>query len=111
VHPTCGILRGLQAFFWLRVFSTSQTLSTPAHTRVTQTVGRLSRNEENCMDDNWLSDAMKYESEIRNKSVRELCNKKEVEQLRYTLRVALEKLKAAQLGELQNGKMENFSAA
>jgi hypothetical protein len=20
VHPTCGILRGLQAFFWLRVF-------------------------------------------------------------------------------------------
>ena len=26
-------------FFWLRVFPTSQTLSTPAHTRVTQTVG------------------------------------------------------------------------
>jgi len=38
VHPTCGILRDLQAFFWLRAFSTSQTLSTPAHTRVTQTV-------------------------------------------------------------------------
>jgi hypothetical protein len=41
VHPTCGSLRDLQAFFWLRVFSTSQTLSTPTHTRVTQTVGRL----------------------------------------------------------------------
>jgi len=39
VHPTCGILRDLQAFFWLQVFSTSQALSTPAHTRVTQTVG------------------------------------------------------------------------
>jgi hypothetical protein len=36
VHLTCGILRGLQAFFWLRVFSTSQTESTPAHTQVTQ---------------------------------------------------------------------------
>ena len=30
VHPTCGILRDLQAFFWLRVFSTSQAFSTPA---------------------------------------------------------------------------------
>jgi hypothetical protein len=28
VHPTCGILRDLGAFFWLRAFSTSQTLST-----------------------------------------------------------------------------------
>jgi hypothetical protein len=26
------------AAFWLRVFSTSQALSTPAHTQVTQTV-------------------------------------------------------------------------
>ena len=34
----CG---DLQAFFWLRVFSTSQTLSTPTHLRVTQTVGHL----------------------------------------------------------------------
>jgi hypothetical protein len=40
VHPTCGILRDLQAFFWLRVFSTPQALSTPTHTRVTQTVGQ-----------------------------------------------------------------------
>ena len=39
MHPTCGILRDLGAFFWLRVFPTSQTLSTPTHTRVTQTVG------------------------------------------------------------------------
>jgi len=38
VHPTLGSLRDLQAFFWLRVFSTSQTLSTPAPARVTQTV-------------------------------------------------------------------------
>jgi len=41
VHPTSGSLRGLGAFFWLRVFSTSQTLSTPAHLRVTQSVGQL----------------------------------------------------------------------
>jgi len=40
VHLTCGILRDLQAFFWLRVFSTPQALSTPAHTPLTQTVGR-----------------------------------------------------------------------
>jgi len=39
VHPTLGSLRDLQAFFWLQVFSTSQTLSTPAPARVTQTVG------------------------------------------------------------------------
>jgi hypothetical protein len=31
-------------FFWLRAFSTSQTLSTPAHPRVTQSVGRLAQN-------------------------------------------------------------------
>jgi hypothetical protein len=43
VHPTCGSRRDLQAFFWLRFFSTSQAFSQPAHTRVTQTVGRLSR--------------------------------------------------------------------
>jgi len=42
VHPTLGSLRDLQAFFWLRVFSTSQTLSTPTPARVTQTVGWLS---------------------------------------------------------------------
>lgn len=46
----------------------------------------------------WLSDAIKYEREIRNKSVRDLCNKKEVEQLRYTLRVALEQLQAVEQG-------------
>lgn len=34
VHPTSGSLRDLGAVFWLRVFSTSQTLSTPAHLRV-----------------------------------------------------------------------------
>jgi len=38
VQPTGGIRPDLQAFFWLRVFPTSQTLSTPAHPRVTQTV-------------------------------------------------------------------------
>ena len=41
VHLTCGSLRGLQAFFWLRAFSCSQTESTPAHKQVTQTVGWL----------------------------------------------------------------------
>jgi hypothetical protein len=34
VHPTCGILRDLQAFFWLWVFPTSQSESTPAPARV-----------------------------------------------------------------------------
>ena len=38
VHLTCGSLRVLQAFFWLRAFSTSQALSTPAHKQVMQTV-------------------------------------------------------------------------
>jgi hypothetical protein len=40
VHPTSGSRRDLRAFFWLQVFSTSQTLSTPTHLRVTQTVGQ-----------------------------------------------------------------------
>jgi hypothetical protein len=40
VHLTCGILRLFRVFFWLRVFPTSQALSTPAHTQVTQTVGQ-----------------------------------------------------------------------
>ena len=43
VHLTCGILRHFQAFFSLRVFSCSQTESTPAHTQVTQTVGLLKK--------------------------------------------------------------------
>jgi hypothetical protein len=39
VQLTRGILRHLQAFFWLRVFLTSQAESTPTHTQLTQTVG------------------------------------------------------------------------
>jgi hypothetical protein len=38
VQRTAGSLRDLEAFFWLRFFSTSQTFSTPAHTPLTQTV-------------------------------------------------------------------------
>ena len=38
VHWTLGSLPHLQVFFWLRVFSCSQTLSTPAPAPVTQTV-------------------------------------------------------------------------
>ena len=38
VQRTAGSLRDLQAVFWLQVFSTSQSLSTPAHLRVTPTV-------------------------------------------------------------------------
>jgi hypothetical protein len=45
VHPTCGSPRDLQAFFWLWAFSTSQSESTPAHTRVTQAVGRFIMND------------------------------------------------------------------
>ena len=40
VHPTCGSRRDLQAFFWLWAFPISQALSTPAHSRVTQTVSQ-----------------------------------------------------------------------
>ena len=40
VQLTCGSLRDLQAFFWLRVFSTSHAESTPAHPPLTQTVGK-----------------------------------------------------------------------
>jgi hypothetical protein len=36
-----------QAFFWLRAFSTSQAFSTPAHTRVTQTVETVEKVEKN----------------------------------------------------------------
>jgi hypothetical protein len=46
VHLTCGSLRGLQAFFWLRVFPTSQATTTPAHKQVTQTVGCFLQNED-----------------------------------------------------------------
>ena len=38
MQRTGGSLRILQAFFWLRVFSTSQAESTPAHPPLTQTV-------------------------------------------------------------------------
>ena len=44
VHPTCGSRRHFQGFFLASGFSCSQTLSTPAHTRVTQTVGRQEEN-------------------------------------------------------------------
>ena len=37
-----GVCAIYELFFWLWVFPTSQTLSTPAHTRVTQTVSFLS---------------------------------------------------------------------
>jgi hypothetical protein len=39
VQPTGGIRPDLQAFFWLRVFSALEAESTPAHQRLTQTVG------------------------------------------------------------------------
>jgi hypothetical protein len=41
MHPTCGILRHFQAFSWLRAFPTPRANPHSAHTRVTQTVGRL----------------------------------------------------------------------
>lgn len=41
VHWIGGILRDLQTFFWLRVFSTSQIFVSPARQPVTQTVGPL----------------------------------------------------------------------
>jgi len=67
VHPTCGILRDLQAFFWLRVFSTSQAFSQSAHTRVTQTVG-WQRRRANAKPylirkfrfDNWLRNSIPF---------------------------------------------------
>jgi hypothetical protein len=54
MYLTCGSLRGLQAFFWLRVFSTSQTLSTPAHMQITQIVNPLfslgAKSKNGCVD-------------------------------------------------------------
>jgi hypothetical protein len=44
VHPTCGSLRDLGAFFWLRVFPAPKQSPRSAHTRVTQTVGRQEEN-------------------------------------------------------------------
>jgi hypothetical protein len=41
VHPTCGILRHFQAFFWLRVYTALRANPHSAHTRVTQAVRRL----------------------------------------------------------------------
>jgi hypothetical protein len=41
VQPTGGIRPDLQAFFSLRAFSCSPAESTPAHQRLTQTVGWL----------------------------------------------------------------------
>jgi hypothetical protein len=38
VQLACGILRVFQAVFWFWTFFTSQTLSTPAHKQLTQTV-------------------------------------------------------------------------
>jgi hypothetical protein len=46
VQLTCGSLRGLGAFFWLWVFPTSQTESTPTHTQLTQTVRQPVENQK-----------------------------------------------------------------
>ena len=40
VHPTSGILRNLRAFFSASGLYSPQGESTPAHLRVTQTVGQ-----------------------------------------------------------------------
>jgi hypothetical protein len=48
VQRTGGSLRVFQAFFWRWFFPTSQTLSTPTHPPLTQTVGRWLRyNNQN----------------------------------------------------------------
>jgi hypothetical protein len=54
-------VRDLQAFFWLRAFSTPQALSTPAHTRVMQTVMQPSISSviyQTCtkghLDEHWM---------------------------------------------------------
>ena len=38
----------------------------------------------------WLKDLRDYESSIRNKQVKYLCNKKDIEQMRFALRVLLD---------------------
>jgi len=46
VHPTLGIRRHFQAFFYASAFFQSDGVPPPAPARVTQTVGRL-RSESN----------------------------------------------------------------
>jgi hypothetical protein len=41
VHPTLGILRHFQAFFYASAFSQSDGVPPPAPARVTQTVGQF----------------------------------------------------------------------
>jgi hypothetical protein len=45
VHPTLGILRKSQAFFYASAFFQSDGIPPPAPARVTQTVGRLREND------------------------------------------------------------------
>jgi len=45
VQRIFGSLRLREAFFWLRVFSTSQTESQPAQNPLTPTVGRLAQKQ------------------------------------------------------------------
>lgn len=44
-------------------------------------------------DPTWLADVTEYELRIRNETAKALCNRAEIETMRYVLRVTIEKLK------------------
>ena len=46
------------------------------------------------IDKKWVQDAREYESKIRYASVKSLANRKDIEQMRYLLRVALDMLES-----------------
>jgi len=46
------------------------------------------------IDEKWVQNAREYESKIRYASVKSLANRKDIEQMRYLLRVALDMLES-----------------
>lgn len=57
-------------------------------------------------DEEWLRNAVLYELDIRGKTVKQLSNSCDIEQMKYVLRVAIEKLEQIakeKLGSKVNG--------
>jgi len=52
-------------------------------------------------DEVWLRDAVLYELDIRGKTVRQLSNSRDIEQMKYILRVAIEKLEQIRWEEMK----------
>ncbi len=54
----------------------------------------MDQNQTNAAVKEWLAGLRDYEKSIRNKPVKQLCNRHDVEQLRYDLRVLLDYIEA-----------------